>query len=73
MLITAGGRIVCLRCTAMSKRTGLQCGAPALRMSKAQKCRVHGGKSTGPKTQDGIQRIPKANLTNGRDTQVTTI
>lgn len=69
MLITAGGRIVCLRCTAMSKRTGIQCGAPALRMSKAQKCRVHGGKSTGPKTQDGIQRIREANTTHGNETK----
>ncbi len=32
-LITAGGKIVCLRCTAKSKRTKLQCAKPALKAS----------------------------------------
>jgi hypothetical protein len=50
-LVCASGKIKCLRCTAKSKRTGEQCGAPALRDSKTQKCRIHGGKSTGPKTE----------------------
>jgi hypothetical protein len=65
----AGGRIKCLRCTAKSKRTGKQCGAPALRTSKTQKCRIHGGKSTGPKTEAGIQRIRESNTTSGKETK----
>jgi hypothetical protein len=65
----AGGRIKCLRCTAKSKRTGKQCGAPALRISKTQKCRIHGGKSTGPKTEAGIQIIREANTTSGNETR----
>jgi len=68
-LLIAGGKIKCLRCTARSKRTGQQCGAPALRSSKAQKCRVHGGKSTGPKTEAGIRRIRKANMSSGNETK----
>ena len=60
LLIAAGGRIVCLRCTAMSKRTKLQCGKPALKISKTQKCQFHGGKSTGPKTEAGKARITAA-------------
>jgi len=62
LLITAGGRIECLRCTAMSKRTRLQCGKPALKTSKTQKCQFHGGKSTGPKTEAGKARIAAAQI-----------
>ena len=65
----AGGKIKCLRCSAKSKRTGQQCGAPALRLSKTHKCRIHGGKSTGPKTESGIQRIREANITSGNETK----
>ena len=68
-LETANGRIVCLRCTAKSKRTGLQCGAPALKISRSQKCSIHGGRSTGPKTEAGIQRIREANTTHGNETK----
>jgi hypothetical protein len=68
-LVTADGHIKCLRCTAKSKRTGQQCGAPALRISKTQKCRIHGGKSTGPKTEAGIQRIRESNITSGNETK----
>lgn len=69
-LSAAGGKIKCLRCTAKSKRTGQQCGAPALRISKTQKCYFHGGKSTGPKTGAGIQRIREANIISGNETKV---
>jgi len=68
-LVCASGKIKCLRCTAKSKRTGEQCGAPALRVSKTQKCRIHGGKSTGPKTEAGIQRIREANTVSGNETK----
>ncbi len=67
-LVTANSKIRCLRCTARSKRSGLQCGRPAMRQSKTKKCNFHGGKSTGPKTIEGRQRISKANLVHGDET-----
>ena len=68
-LLTAGGKISCLRCTAKSTRTQLQCGRPALKASKTQKCQFHGGRSTGPKTNEGRSRIAQANLKHGRHTK----
>ena len=68
-LTTAGGRIKCLRCTALSTRTKQQCGRPALKTSKAQKCGSHGGLSTGPKTAEGRQRIADVQTVHGRDTK----
>jgi hypothetical protein len=67
-LITANGKITCLRCTALSKRTGAQCGRPALKTSSTQKCQFHGGKSTGPKTVYGRQKISKAQVIHGNET-----
>jgi len=67
-LITGGGKITCLRCTAQSKRTKLQCGRPALRSSKTQKCQFHGGRSTGPKTIEGKAKISQAHLVHGQET-----
>ncbi len=67
-LITANSKIKCLRCTAKSKRTRSQCGRPAMKGSKTHKCNFHGGKSTGPKTIEGRQRIGKANLVHGDET-----
>jgi len=52
--VTAGGKIACARCAAKSKRTGNQCGKPALK-GKAV-CQFHGGRSTGPKTEAGKAR-----------------
>lgn len=68
-LLNAGGRITCLRCTARSSRTKIQCGKPALKSSKTQKCGSHGGLSTGPKTAEGRQRIAEAQTVHGRDTK----
>jgi hypothetical protein len=51
-LTLAGGRIHCLRCTAQSTRTKLQCGKPAMKSSKKQKCTHHGGLSKGPTTAE---------------------
>ena len=56
MLVTGGGKIVCARCSAKSKRSGEQCKKPALKTSRTQKCEFHGGRSTGPKTQTGKDR-----------------
>ena len=67
-LTTAGGKITCLRCTAMSKNSRGQCKNPALKISKTQKCGFHGGTSTGPKTAEGKARIGLAHLVHCRET-----
>jgi hypothetical protein len=66
-LLTAGGRIRCLQCNATSKRTGVKCRAAALRGKT--KCASHGGRSTGPKTDEGKARIAAAQLVHGRETR----
>ena len=68
-LLTAGGRITCLRCTAKSTRSGFQCRRPALTTSRTQKCQYHGGRNSGPKTQKGRRRIGEAHLKHGEATQ----
>ena len=62
----AGGRIRCLRCTASSTRTKMQCGRPALKASRTQKCQFHGGR---PHTADLLRRISEANLLHGEATK----
>jgi hypothetical protein len=69
-LSTAGGRIQCSRCTALSKRSGLQCGRPASKLSKTQKCHMHGGRgNSAPKTAAGRKRIIDAHTKSGRYTK----
>jgi hypothetical protein len=68
-LITAAGKIQCRRCTANSSRTGRQCGRPALKLSKTQKCQFHGGRSTGPQTEEGKARIAALNTFHGQETR----
>jgi hypothetical protein len=65
-LTTAGGKIKCLRCTARSSRTKLQCGKPALKVSTTQKCQVHSGR---PHTTETLQRISEANTLHGECTK----
>jgi hypothetical protein len=67
-LLTAGGKIQCLRCTARSSRTGVQCGRPALKSSKTQKCQYHGGRGSGPQTAEGKARIAAAHIVHGQET-----
>ena len=67
LLTTAGGRIRCVQCQAMSKRTKLQCRAPATKGKT--KCKYHGGKSTGPKTEAGRKRCGAAQLVHGQETR----
>lgn len=67
-LFVAGGKIKCQRCTANSSRTGLQCGRPALKSSKTQKCQYHGGRGSGPKTAEGKARIAAAHTVHGQET-----
>ena len=62
-LVTAGGKICCLRCTARSSRTKLQCGKPALKSSTTQKCGHHGGRRH---SADVLRRIAKANTVHGK-------
>ncbi len=66
-LSTAGGKIACARCAAKSKRTGKQCGKPALKGKSV--CQFHGGRSTGPKTLAGKARQRTAVLKNGHYTK----
>lgn len=69
-LITAAGRIRCLRCTAHSKRTGVQCGRPASKVSKTQKCHMHGGRgNSAPKTEVGRHRIAAVHTKSGEYTK----
>ena len=65
-LITAGGKISCLRCTAKSTRTKQQCGRPAIKTSRTQKCQFHGGR---PHSEETLQRISEANMTHGQATK----
>lgn len=66
-LFTAGGKICCARCRAKSKRTRLQCGAPAERGKRV--CRFHGARSTGPKTEEGKLRIARSKVKHGGETR----
>ena len=68
-LTTLGGRVICQRCQAKSKRTKLQCAAPALKGKRV--CKTHGGRSTGPKTEAGRQRCAEAKTIHGRETRKT--
>jgi hypothetical protein len=66
-LSTAGGRIVCKQCQATSKRTRKQCKAPALNGKSV--CRIHGGRSNGPRTAEGRQRCAEAKTVHGNETR----
>ena len=66
-IYTASGNVACARCAARSKRTGNQCGKPALR-GKAV-CQFHGGRSTGPKTDAGKARQRASVITSGNYTK----
>jgi len=50
------------RCGAKRKRDAEPCPAPAMRNGR---CRVHGGRSTGPNTADGLARSRRANWKHG--------
>ena len=62
-LATGGGKITCLRCTAKSTRTKLQCGRPAIKTSRTQKCQFHGGR---PHTAEVLKRISEATTIHGQ-------
>lgn len=56
----------CTPCNARKKRTREPCHQPAM---KNGKCRFHGGKSTGPRTPEGLTRSQMANYKHGLYTQ----
>jgi hypothetical protein len=68
-MTTAAGAIRCPRCTALSRRTGQQCGRPALKASKTQKCQFHGGRSPGPTTAEGKARLTALHTVHGLETR----
>jgi hypothetical protein len=65
-LLTGGGKITCLRCTAKSSRTKEQCGRPAIKTSRTQKCQFHGGR---PHSEETLKRISEANMLHGQATK----
>ena len=54
------------RCGAKTRK-GTACKRPASKRNG--RCRVHGGASTGPRTEEGRARISEANLRHGRYTK----
>ena len=54
------------RCGAKTRR-GTDCRRPAYK--KNGRCGLHGGKSTGARTPEGLKRISEANLKHGRYTK----
>lgn len=50
------------RCGARTRR-GTACQCPAIQGRR--RCRLHGGLSTGPRTQEGIEHIRRANTKHG--------
>jgi hypothetical protein len=50
------------RCGAKSKQTGLPCKSPAMANGR---CRMHGGKSTGPKTKEGLDHMRRSKTRHG--------
>ena len=54
------------RCGAKTRR-GTQCQRPARKVNG--RCRLHGGRSTGAKTQEGRAKIAAANLKTGEFTK----
>ena len=65
-LLTGGGKITCLRCTAQSSRTKRQCRRPAIKTSRTQKCQYHGGRQH---TAETLKRISEANTLHGQATK----
>ena len=54
------------RCLAKTRR-GTACQRAAYKHNG--RCALHGGRSTGPRTQRGLQRISESNLKHGRQTK----
>ena len=50
------------RCGAKARTTGCSCRAPAMPNGR---CRMHGGKSTGPRTAEGLANLARTHTTHG--------
>ena len=60
----SGGRVTVPElCNAFLSRTRHMCGKPSV-LGKT-KCRGHGGFSTGPRTEEGLQRLAAAKTVHG--------
>ena len=57
------------RCQAQSKRSKQQCRKAAIRGK--QVCRLHGGASTGPRTEQGRKRCAAAKTIHGWETRAS--
>ena len=55
------------RCQALSKRSRRQCRKAA--MTGKQVCRIHGGLSAGPQTEQGRKRCAEAKFVHGYETR----
>jgi len=66
----AGDPTTSPRCGARSKRTGQPCKAPGVRRPDGSysRCKFHGGRSTGPRTEAGRARCAQNALRHGRYT-----
>jgi hypothetical protein len=51
------------RCGAKKRKKGTPCQSPAMANGR---CRIHGGTSTGPKTQEGIENIRMTHWKHGQ-------
>ena len=58
---------VARRCQALSKRSYRQCRKAA--MTGKSVCRIHGGFSTGPRTEQGRKRCAEAKFMHGYETR----
>jgi hypothetical protein len=63
-------RARCSPLRARSKRTGKPCRAAAM---PNRRCKVHGGKSTGPRTPEGLERSRRANWKHGYFSREATV
>lgn len=62
---TLGERVECTQCNALSKPSRQRCQAPA--MKGKTKCRFHGRRSTGARTEEGRAKIAAAYTVHGRE------